>query len=311
MHYHDGSNSQYKERPSEMKIQHMKELLAVYEHGNYSKAADALFISQPALSRHVSEIEKMMGVQLINRNSHVTEFTHAGIEVCNAFRKIINEYDELMIGISEYQQGIKGYLRIGMLQFMIRQDFEDVLERLADEYPNIEVKGYSYQPQEIFNALSNGSIDIGVLPHVDYRDGNTLQFHDFVTNQLEVMMSKQHPLADKERLTLNDLERYPVVQLEDDPYTSRAFNEALGENGITVTKSVVADNFDMIPLALKTSNAVAVKPVDFILGGYDDLIISRPICDARCVITRSFVYRKDNKNPAIPLFLNVAKKCFK
>lgn len=44
-----------------MKIQHMKELLAVYECGNFSKAADSLFITQPALSRHVAEIEKILG----------------------------------------------------------------------------------------------------------------------------------------------------------------------------------------------------------------------------------------------------------
>ena len=81
-----------------------------------------MYITQPALSRHVAEMEKELGVKLLERNKHSVSFTEAGLKVYKQLRKIIQVYDNMTHELSEYQNGVTGRLKLGMLYYTIHQD---------------------------------------------------------------------------------------------------------------------------------------------------------------------------------------------
>jgi len=66
----------------------MREFIAFDEYGNFSKTAQSMYITQPALSRHIAEMEKELGVKLLERNKHSVSFTEAGLKVYKQLRKI-------------------------------------------------------------------------------------------------------------------------------------------------------------------------------------------------------------------------------
>ena len=178
-----------------MRIEHMREFVAIREEGNFSRAARSLFMTQPALSRHVQEVERELGVRLLNRDKHSVSLTDAGERAYKGFRQILRAYDRLTDDITSYKAGLTGRLRIGMLYYTIRQDFGDTMERFADEYPNVELHRFSYQPQEVYQALAEERIDIGVLPRANYPEADYLRFQDVLTSPLAALMSVRHPLA--------------------------------------------------------------------------------------------------------------------
>ena len=151
-----------------MRIEHMREFVAIREEGNFSRAARSLFMAQPALSRHVQEVERELGVRLLNRDKHSVSLTDAGERAYKGFRQILRAYDRLTDDITSYKAGLTGRLCIGMLYYTIRQDFGDAMERFAADYPGVELRRYSYQPQEVFQALAEERIDVGVLPRANY-----------------------------------------------------------------------------------------------------------------------------------------------
>ena len=197
-----------------MKLQYMEELLALEQYENYTLASQQLFISQSTLSRHINIMEKELGTKLINRNTHSVEFTEDGKDACKIFRKILNLYNNYSATLQEKSAGITGTLRLGMLYYTIYQDFGKILPLFKENYPQIEIKQYSYQPHEIYWALINDKIDIGVLAKANYETSDNLNFKDISRDNAVAMMSTTHRLASCKTVKLDDLHHELIVLLK-------------------------------------------------------------------------------------------------
>ncbi|MDD3220058.1 MAG: LysR family transcriptional regulator [Lachnospiraceae bacterium] len=289
-----------------MKIEYMKELLAIEKYGTYSLAAQKLYITQSALSRHINNMEQELNIILVERDTHKTALTEAGKETCKSFQKILHEYSVLTDKLTIQKSGMNGTLRLGMLYYTISSDFKNILPRFCSEYPNVCLKRFSYQPQEIYNALLNDSLDIGVLAKAEYPTEDLLCFHDFACSSGIVMVAKDHPLSLKESLTLNELKNEPIILLSEDPCTSRSITEALSRCNFTPKSIIYTDQIDSVPFSILSSGGVHINGSGLVFPGYEDTIKVIPIVDAQMSFTKSFVYRKSNDNPIIPLFLNIA-----
>ena len=125
-----------------MRIEYMREFVAIHDEGNFSRAARSLFMTQPALSRHMQELERELGVRLIDRDRHSVSLTEAGERAYKGFRQILRSYDRLTDDIAGYKAGLTGNLRIGMLYYTIRQDFGDTMERFTAEYPGVRLRRF-------------------------------------------------------------------------------------------------------------------------------------------------------------------------
>ena len=290
-----------------MKIQYMREFIAFDEYGNFSKTAQSMYITQPALSRHVAEMEKELGVKLLERNKHSVSFTEAGLKVYKQLRKIIQVYDNMTHELSEYQNGVNGRLKLGMLYYTIHQDYGAIMPRFTEKYPNVEIKRFSFQPQEGFKALMEEKVDICVIPRTNYPGSEILQYCDIVQSGMDVMMSVKHPLAAKKALTLEDLKKEVCIQLRDDPISNQAYNEALAVCGFTPGSAILTDNIDTVPFLLQKTNAIYIKAKGFSVSGFENEITMRDILEPNLRVTKSYAYRADNTNPLVPLFMDMVK----
>ena len=291
-----------------MRLQYMWELTAIYEQGNFSKAARSLFITQPTLSRHIADMEKQLGVQLLQRDKHSVTFTEAGLKVYKNFRRILQTYERMQDELSSYQQDVSGTLRLGMLYYTIRQDFGSILPRLTADYPHINIKQISCQPQDVFKALETDQIDIGVLATAHYPNSEFIRMQNFSCSTIDVMMSHEHPLAQREELSLEDLKNEIFIQLSDDPYSNYSYNEALQKDGFKIEKTILTPNIDTVPFVLENTNAIYLKASQFTVSGYDNIIVTRPLKEKNLLVYKAYAYREDNPNPLIPLFLEYAQK---
>ena len=291
-----------------MSIEHMREFLAIHDEGNFSRAARSLFMAQPALSRHVQELERELGVKLLDRDKHSVRLTEAGERAYKGFRQILRNYERLTDDIASYKGGLVGNLRIGMLYYTIRQDFGDAMERFSAEYPGVRLRRFSYQPQEVFQALAEERIDVGVLPRANYPEADWLCYQDVHTGGLSALVSADHPLASRGGLTLDDLADETGVLLRDDPYSNRCYAEALERVGFAQHSVVYTDNIDTVPLELKRGRFVYLIPQGLPLPGFEGELVEIPIRAEGLSVTKSLAWRADNDNPMVPLFLEIAKR---
>ena len=290
-----------------MRIQHMREFVAIKDEGNISRAARSLYMTQPALSRHLAEMESELGVKLVERDKHSVHLTEPGERAYRSFKQVIRAYDRLTEDIAGYKLGRTGRLRIGMLYYTIRQDFGDAMERFAEEYPNVELKRFSYQPQEMFQALVDESIDIGVLPRADYPNAGYLRFKDILRSGMAALMAANHALAERSALSLEDLRGETTILLRDDPCSNLCYSEALGRCGFVQERIVYTDNVDTVPMELRKGRSVYLVPRGLMPPGFESELVSVPVEADGLYVAKSLVWRADNDNPLVPLFLEMVE----
>ena len=155
--------------------------------GNISKAADKLFISQPAISKSISNLEKGLGVTLFSRTSKGVSLTEEGAilyqHIGNAFDSINQAEDEIK---KIHDLGI-GQLKIGVSTSLCKHILLDYLKNFIDENPHIKVTIRCHSTKNTLNLLSEGKIDLGLICETDIPKGFTYKelttIHDiFVTS---------------------------------------------------------------------------------------------------------------------------------
>ena len=155
--------------------------------GNISKAADKLFISQPAISKSISNLEKGLGVTLFSRTSKGVTLTEEGEilyqHIGNAFESINQAEDEIK---KIHELGI-GQLKIGVSTSLCKHILLDYLKDFIDENPHIKVTIRCHSTKNTLNLLAEGKIDLGLICETDIPKGFTYKelttIHDtFVTS---------------------------------------------------------------------------------------------------------------------------------
>lgn len=155
--------------------------------GNISKAADKLFISQPAISKSISNLEKGLGVTLFSRTSKGVSLTEEGEilfqHIGNAFDSINQAEDEIK---KIHDLGI-GQLKIGVSTSLCKHILLDYLKDFIDENPHIKVTIRCHSTKNTLNLLADGKIDLGLICETDIPKGFTYKelttIHDiFVTS---------------------------------------------------------------------------------------------------------------------------------
>ena len=152
-----------------MDVSHMREVLVLAEHLNFTTAAAELYMSQPTLTRHVSAVEEALGVKLFKRTNHVVELTRAGTVAVRAFAKIADAYETLLADVASVAEDDTSDLRLGMVYYGTTAYYGyPLLEALAKQYPNVRVSTISAQTTQVYKHLHHGTIDVALV----YLKGN-------------------------------------------------------------------------------------------------------------------------------------------
>ena len=216
-----------------MTLQQLSYLIKVAECGNITEAAEQLYISQPSLSTAISNLEKEMGVTAFIRTKKGVIVTHEGEELLSFARMLLEQADIMKehFGVVN-KRDPKFSVSCQHYSFAVNA-FVDVVNQFdADKYSFILRET---QTGEIIDDVAYGKSELGILYLSDNNEeviSKLLKKNDLVYEQLieakpHVFISSKHPLADREALTLEDLEEYPYLSFEQGDYNSFYFSEEI------------------------------------------------------------------------------------
>ena len=190
----------------------LKVFHTVAKNLSFSKSAKELFISQPAISKHINEIEKKLEFRLFNREGNKIYLTQAGKLLYEKAKKIFNIYDEIEFELGDLKKEFKGKLRIGASGTIAQWVIPDVLSKFKNIFPNIEISLISGNCDYIENLLINGKIDLGIVEEGTKR--KQLKYSTFAEDYLFPVVSNDSKLAKLESITLDELKKIPLVLRE-------------------------------------------------------------------------------------------------
>lgn len=284
-----------------MKLEHMQEFLVLADTLNFSDAAKQLFISQSSLSKHIALLEEDMGTQLLMRTSHRVMLTENGWEACSAFRQISARYDALMRVIQKRAAEISGTLTLGFLYYAL-DDFAGLIQTLRQRFPAIKIEFKTYQPYELYADIFSGKVDIGAMPAASYPSADKLCFHKYGKGKLVAIMGKNHPLASRESVSLEELKDETLVELSEDFCGRTVTQELLMKKGISFSNIVMTPTTETIITPLIETGGVHITGLNCNKQRNPQLSYI-PIADKSALADDAFLYLAENSNPIIPFFI--------
>lgn len=193
-----------------MELRVLRYFLALAREENISKAAESLYITQPTLSRQLAELEEELGATLFIRGKRKITLTEEGM----LLRRRAEEMVELEIKTeNEFRQrneNLSGTVSIGAAETRAAEIFPRAIESFRKKYPDVTFDIHSDIADHVKERLDRGVLDIGLL--VEPGEIGKYEFMRLgIEDRCGILMSAKSPLAEKEYVTVEDLQGLPVV----------------------------------------------------------------------------------------------------
>lgn len=181
--------------------------LKVVENGNITKTAEALHYTQAGVSHAVAALEREAGVPLLLRSSSGVTLTENGRRLLEPIQTLVNDQHSLEQAMHEINAVVAGTVRVGIFTSLAPW-LPVMIKRFQERYPEAEFELTAGDYDEITNRILSGKIDCGFLA-APVRDA--LRFEPIYRDPMLVILPKDHPLAERESLTLDDIKNEPFI----------------------------------------------------------------------------------------------------
>lgn len=217
-----------------MTIAQVKYFVTVAKCLSFTKAAEQLFISQPALSRHIRNMEEELNIQLFVRTNNGIRLTPAGSSLYIGMSDMYNNYIEMVQKADKIQKGLDGSLKIGVLDQTNVADFMPVIyQYFHEKHPSVDLWFQDGSFEFLVSELYAGRLDLIFTLKFEIERKDSIIYQYVSHSKDHIVMSKYHPLAQKEHITLDDVkdETFVMISEEDNPESAPLIFEICREHG--------------------------------------------------------------------------------
>ncbi|MDA2926534.1 LysR family transcriptional regulator, partial [Acidobacteria bacterium AH-259-G07] len=225
---------------------------------SFSRAAVKHGITQPAVSQRIRQLEKHLGVVLIDRAVRPLGLTAAGELFLRECRKLLDRYDQLEQEVAELRPGPSGEVRVEAIYSAGIDLLNDVRAALGRRWPGVTVTLEYKRPEEVHQAVRDGHCDLGILSYPQrWRDVGILPLWN---ERMAVICSPQHPLAQRASVQASELGPWSLVTFESGLPVGWAIRRYLREQGVSPKISNVFDNIDTIKHVVAVTDEFSILP---------------------------------------------------
>ena len=216
-----------------MTLQQLKYVITVAETGTITEAAEKLYISQPSLTNAIHELEKEMNIQIFNRTNKGISISKEGEVFLGYARQVL----EQVVILEDKYKGSGG----GKKQFCVSTQhysfavnaFVDLIKKYGQDEYDFSLR--ETQTYEIIEDVAKMKSEIGILFLNSFNEAvinkilksHELEFHQLFVAKPHVFISRNHPLAEKNMITNEELEPYPYLSFEQGEHNSFYFSEEI------------------------------------------------------------------------------------
>jgi DNA-binding transcriptional LysR family regulator len=214
-----------------MDTQNLAAFLAVADTLSFSKSAELLHLSQPAVSKRIGALEAQLGTALFDRIGRTVGMTAAGRTLLPFARRTLHELEDGRRALALLSGRVGGRLSIGTSHHIGLHRLPAVLRRFTQTYPDVDLDIQFMDSEEACDAVIHGKLELGIVT-LPTEAPPQLRTRLAWPDPLTVMVAPDHPLALLTRVHLKDLARHPAVLPDDRTYTHRIVKAALQAHGV-------------------------------------------------------------------------------
>lgn len=274
----------------------LRHFLAVVERRNITAAADDLHISQPALTRSIRQLEKMVGVSLFERLPTGVILTRQGEVLARRAKLMDLEYRHALAEIGALEQGLAGTLRIGAGPVWITTLLPPVIAKFHRQFPRIKVRLTSGVIDTLVPALLSGEIDV-FCSSLDFAAQPEIVKEPLIAIRHAVVARGNHPLAGRGTVTAAELSRFPWLVLVNDQVGTSRIGSYFVANGLDPPTIAVETTALGIFKILEEGDFIAHFPARMLVDAERFGLVNIPHEGTFWETEAGIAYRRTNRPP--------------
>jgi len=286
----------------------LRYFITIAEYSSFTKASEHLFVTQPTLSRQIIDLEQEFGVQLFMRGKHSLSLTNAGHRFLVEAKEIAKRCDRLAVIMKQEKEEVTGSLKIGYQGFLDNHLMYTSLKSTIKKNPYIEFSLTRCNFADLNDFLMVDKLDliftvsscVDMLPNI-----TSIKFEE---NKLEIAVPSDHRLANQRSVRASDLvnEKFIMMERNVSPLTVDYSIGFCIKNGFSPIVSYYVKDVDTALFLVGSGKGIAFLFSRTAIHNPQDVkILEIEDFDVDCDI--ALAYKKDNTNPAIPIFISEIK----
>lgn len=216
-----------------MDARQLQIFVKVAELGSFSKAAGALFLTQPTVSEHIRGLEEELGVRLLDRLGRGAAPTKAGQLLLGYARRILELHREARQALDQFQGRMSGELVVAASTIPGEYVLPALIGRFKEKYPDIAISLLIGDTQRVVEWVLEGRAELAVAgAQIDHR---ALEYRELMPDELVLVVSAAHPWHGKKTATLEEVRAEPLIVRERGSGSRHALERALAEVGLDLS----------------------------------------------------------------------------
>ncbi|GAA4130322.1 LysR substrate-binding domain-containing protein [Aminobacter aganoensis] len=269
--------------------------------GGFSRAAETLFLTQPAISDQVRKLEEEYDVLLFNRHKKQVTPTAAGQQLLEITRRMFDTEQQALELLSESRA-----LRSGTLRIVAdaAHHLLHILGQFRQKYPGIQVSVRAGNTETVISSLYSYEADIGVLGEIP--TGRDFEVVNLNSTPIVAFVSSDHPLAQAKSLSLDELARLPLVMRERGSKTRAKLEDLAAKEGFEFKPAIEAEGREAVREIVASGAGVGfVSAAEF---GQDARLVQIPIAAPEMLMDEALICLKERSGgKLVRVFLDIAR----
>lgn len=282
----------------------LKVFKTVADRLSFTKAAAELLISQPAVTKQINELERLLGKPLFLRHGNRISLTDDGVRLLEYANRILALYGELRDAFVEEQGAFSGEIRLGASTTLSQYVLPGLLAKFRKLYPDVRVTLFNGNTEQIERQIADGKLDFGMIEGT--ASNPALHYELFMDDELVLVTSASNTSFTREEITAADLPALPLVIRENGSGTLDVLSRELSRHGLSLRQlhiEMQLGSTESIKHYLFYSDTFAFVSVQAVL---DELAVNRlrvvEVGDMELVRRFSFVTAHGQRSRLTDLF---------
>jgi len=246
----------------DVSLRQLQVFRAVARHRSFSRAAEELVISQPAVSAQIKALEQVLHVPLFQRTSRGVELTEAGRQLLPYAERMLDLLEEAIATVHELRAAQRGRVRVAASTTAGIYVVPKALGAFHRAYPGVELSLDVLNRYAVHQRLLAGDADLAIMGLIE--DPQDLEIAEFLPNELVVIASPRHPLVRRHQIPLEEIAREPFLVREIGSGTRSDTERIFADAGLPLRVAMELRSNGAIKQAVAADLGVAIMPRDAI-----------------------------------------------
>lgn len=274
-----------------MDVRQLEYFIEVARQKSFSKAAEAIYISQPSISKAIRELESELGVVLFYRNTKFVELTDNGEAILEQAQQIISSFQNIATKLEGVTKLQTGKIHIGLPPITGVTVLAHLLGEFKKEYPTVAINLYEFGSKKIELAIQDGLLDVGVIC-VPPEDTGIYEMIPLVKDPLRIIMHPGHRLASRTEVCYHDLTDERFILYSNDFGLYDTITERCRQAGLNPHIIFKTSQRELMAQFVAAGLGVAFLPEKVCQTLDADRIVSLPMADEQFYLQLAVAWKK-------------------